>query len=97
MSRSPTTWSCWVSLAKRSRSIFSLTVVCRFLPSLSSGDAIDGHQWEVQVLSAGFRSGLYRRCRVIEEGFHLYGEMNVLGIELYASAEMLRFRKCSIF
>jgi hypothetical protein len=41
MSRSLTAWSRWVSLTERSRSSFDLTVVCRFLPSLSSEDAID--------------------------------------------------------
>jgi hypothetical protein len=31
-----------------------------------------------RLLSAGFRTGTHRRCRVVEEGFHLYGEVNVL-------------------
>jgi hypothetical protein len=39
--------------------------------SLSSDDAVDGHQWEVQALSAGFYTGPRRRCRVAEEGFNL--------------------------
>jgi hypothetical protein len=26
-----------------------LTIVCRSLPSLSSGDAVDSYQWEVQA------------------------------------------------
>jgi hypothetical protein len=38
---SPTAWSCRVSLTERSCSSLALTVVCRFLPSLSSGDAVD--------------------------------------------------------
>jgi hypothetical protein len=52
--------------------------MCMFLPSLSSGDAVDGHRWEVQALNAGFCAGAYRRCRVDVEGFHLYGEVNTL-------------------
>jgi hypothetical protein len=52
--------------------------VYRFLPSLSSGDANDVCQWEVQALSVGFRAGAHRRCRVAEEGFHLWGNMNTL-------------------
>jgi hypothetical protein len=42
-----------------------------FLPSLSFGDAIDSHQWEVQALSARFHAGAHYRCRGAEEGFHL--------------------------
>jgi hypothetical protein len=38
---------------------------------LSSGDAVDDHQWEVQALSARFHAGARSRCRVVEEGFHL--------------------------
>jgi hypothetical protein len=38
---------------------------------LSSDDTIDGHQWEVQALSAGFHIELRHRCRVAEEGFYL--------------------------
>jgi hypothetical protein len=49
MSRSQTAWSRRAGLAERSRSSFALTIVCRFLPFLSSGDAVDDHQWEVQV------------------------------------------------
>jgi hypothetical protein len=72
MSRSPTAWSCQVSLAECSRSSFALTIVCKYASlSLSSGEANDDRQWEVQALSAGFRAGAYRRCRVAEEGFHL--------------------------
>jgi hypothetical protein len=58
---------------------------------LSSGNAIDSHQWKVQALSAGFCTGPHRMCRVAKEGFHFYGEVNVLDVELYASAEMLCF------
>jgi hypothetical protein len=47
-------------------------------PFLSSGDAIDGHQWEVQALSAGFHVGACHRCGVAEEGFPLSGEVNAL-------------------
>jgi hypothetical protein len=71
MFRSPTAWSCRVSLAECGRSSFGLTVVCWFLPSLSSGDAVDGHQWEVQTLSARFCAGARHRCRVAEEYFCL--------------------------
>jgi hypothetical protein len=72
MSSSWTTWSRWVSLAERSHLSFALIVVCKFLSlSLSSGDAVDGFQWEVQALSAGFCVGARRRCRVVKEGFHL--------------------------
>jgi hypothetical protein len=70
MSRSLTAWSCWISLAERSRSSFALTVVCRFL-SLSSGDAVDNHQWEVQALSAGFRAKACRWGRALKKSFHL--------------------------
>jgi hypothetical protein len=69
MSRSLTTWSCRVSLAECSHSSFALTVVCRFL-LLSSGDAVDGHQWKVQALSAGVRAGVRHKCRVAEEDFY---------------------------
>jgi hypothetical protein len=71
MPRSRTTWSRWVSLAKRSRSSFALTVVFRFLPFLSPGDAVDGRQWEVQTLTAGFHAEARRWCRDVEQGFHL--------------------------
>jgi hypothetical protein len=71
MSRSWTAWSRQLSLAERSRSSFALTIVCRFFPSLSSGDAIDNRQWEVQALSAGFRAGAHHWFRVAEEDFHL--------------------------
>jgi hypothetical protein len=40
-------------------------------PFLSSSDANDDHQWEVQALSAGLRVGARCRCKVIKEGFHL--------------------------
>jgi hypothetical protein len=70
MSRSPTAWSCQVSLAECSRSSFALTIVCKYV-SLSSGEANDDRQWEVQVLSARFRAGVCPRCRVAEEGFQL--------------------------
>jgi hypothetical protein len=33
-----------------------------------------------RLLSAEFRTGVHRRCRVVEEDFHLYGEVNVLMI-----------------
>jgi hypothetical protein len=68
MSRSWTTWSRRISLAEHSHSSFALTVVCR---SLSVGDAVDGSQWEVQPLGAGFRVVAHQRYRVTEEGFHL--------------------------
>jgi hypothetical protein len=71
MSRSPTARSCQASLTKHSRSNFALTVVCWFLPSLSSGDADDSHQWEVQASSTGFGTRACHRCRVVEESFHL--------------------------
>jgi hypothetical protein len=53
-----------------------LTFVCRSLslslpPSPSSGDAVDGHQWEVQAFSARFHIEPHHRCRVTEEGLHL--------------------------
>jgi hypothetical protein len=31
-----------------------------------------------RLLSDGFRTEAHRRCRVAEEGFHLYSEVNVL-------------------
>jgi hypothetical protein len=37
--------------------------------SLSSDDAIGGHQWEVQTLSAEIRAGARRRCRVQKKVF----------------------------
>jgi hypothetical protein len=49
MSRSQTAWSRRVSLVEHSRSSFALTVVCRFLPFLSSGDAVDDRQREVHA------------------------------------------------
>jgi hypothetical protein len=65
MSRSLTAWSYWVSLVECSRSSFILTIVCRFLlPSI--GDAIGGHQWEVQALNAEFHSGACCRFRDAE-------------------------------
>jgi hypothetical protein len=70
MSRCLAALSQRVSFAERSRSSFALTVVCRFL-SLSSGDTVNGRQWEVQTLSARFRAGASHWCRVAEEGFHL--------------------------
>jgi hypothetical protein len=42
-----------------------------FYLSPSFGDAVNGHRWEVQTLSAGFLTRLRRRCRVDEEGLHL--------------------------
>jgi hypothetical protein len=72
--------------------------VCRFLLPSFSGDAIDGHQWEVQTLSVGFRARACRRSRVAEEGFHLYGEVNTLmtsskcfRLKCYAFANVLSF------
>jgi hypothetical protein len=59
---------------------------------LSSGDAIDGHQWEVQALSAGLRVGACRRCRVAEEGF-LQGEVNTLITSSCMLPEMLYLLK----
>jgi hypothetical protein len=59
-------WSRRANLAERSRSSFALTVVCMFLPSLSSGNAVDDRQWEVQALSAGFHAGAHCWCRVVE-------------------------------
>jgi hypothetical protein len=29
-----------------------------------------------RLLSAGFRTGVHRRCRVAEEGFHILDEVN---------------------
>jgi hypothetical protein len=92
MSRSRTAWSRRVSLTERCRSSFTLTVMCRFLPFLSSGDAVDNRQLEVQALSARFRAGARRWCRVVEEGFHLYGEVNTL-MTLNCSLPL----KCSVF
>jgi hypothetical protein len=69
---------------------------------LSSSDAVDGRQWKVQVLSAGFRIGPHRRCRVVEEGFHHYGEVNTLmtssytlPLKCYASTNVLSFVESS--
>jgi hypothetical protein len=73
MSRSLTASSCWVNLVERSHSSFALTVVCRFLPFPSFDDAVGIHQWKVQALSVGFRTGARCRCRVVEECFHLQG------------------------
>jgi hypothetical protein len=69
MSRSLTTWSCQVNLAERSLSSFALTVVRKFLPSLSSGDDVGGYQWEVQALRVGFRTRARHRCRVPKKVF----------------------------
>jgi hypothetical protein len=42
--------------------------VCRFF-SLSSGETIDGRQWEVQALGVGFYAGANRWCRVSKKVF----------------------------
>jgi hypothetical protein len=65
MSRSRTAWSWWVSLAEHSRSSFALfvSVLCVGF-SISPGDAIGGHQWEVQSLSAGIHAGAHHYCSV---------------------------------
>jgi hypothetical protein len=47
---------------------------------------------EVQALSARFRAGARRWCRVVEEGFHRYGEVNTL-MTLNCSLPL----KCSVF
>jgi hypothetical protein len=71
MSRSRTSWSQRVSLAERSRSSFVIFVlVCvQVSLSLSTGDAVGGHQWEVQALSARIHAGVCRRCRVPKKVF----------------------------
>jgi hypothetical protein len=45
---------------------------------LYSCDVDDSCQWEARLLSAGFHIRAHHRCRVTEEGFHLYGEVNTL-------------------
>jgi hypothetical protein len=37
--------------------------------SLSSGDAVDDRQLEVQALSVGFRTGAHHRCSGMKKGF----------------------------
>jgi hypothetical protein len=37
--------------------------------SLSSGDVVDGHQWEVQTLSAGFCTGPVAGVELTKEAF----------------------------
>jgi hypothetical protein len=69
---------------------------------LSSGDVIDDCQWEVQALSARFRAGARRKCRVAKEGFQLYCEVNTLmtssctlPLECYASTNVHSFEASS--
>jgi hypothetical protein len=73
---------------------FYILVVCRFLSlSLSSGDAVDGHQWEVQawVLESMLEpiTGVLcrRRFSPLGQGDYSYD------VELYASTKMLCFCK----
>jgi hypothetical protein len=49
----------------------------RFLFSFF-GNADNRCQWKSRLLSAGFRTGARRRCRVVEGGIHLEGEVNAL-------------------
>jgi hypothetical protein len=59
-----------ISLAEHSRSSFALCVSLLCVGfSLSSGDAIGGHQWEVQALSAGIRAGAHCWCSVPKKVF----------------------------
>jgi hypothetical protein len=58
--------SCWALSLK-----LCFNCCVQVSPFLSSSDANDDHQWEVQALSAGLRVGARCRCKVIKEGFHL--------------------------
>jgi hypothetical protein len=59
-----------ISLAERSRSSFALFFQCCVLVfSLSPGIAIGGSLWEVQILSAGIRTGARHWCSVPKKVF----------------------------
>jgi hypothetical protein len=66
----------WIILAEHSHSNFALFVSlwCADFSlslslSLSSNDAVGGHQWEVQALSARIHAGACRWCSVPKKVF----------------------------
>jgi hypothetical protein len=70
-----------ISLAERSRSSFALLVsfLCAgHSLSLSFGDVVGGHQWNIQALSAGIRVGVRRWCSVPKKVFTSRREVTTL-------------------